>query len=111
MRFKGESFDDTEHVQAIVRPESCLLPDIRQPLGMAGSAERMCIGQLSPAQQATEAQQDFAVVRSASGNMFGASQSTTAAIKNRALACRDMAASYHSVASPESTLWLDVVSA
>jgi hypothetical protein len=99
VRFNEESFDDTEHVQAIVLPDSCLLPDIRQPLGMAGSAERERMGQLLPAQQATEAQHDFAVARKASDKMFGVTQSVTVAIKRQAFRCRDMKASYHRMSS------------
>jgi hypothetical protein len=82
-------------VQGIVLPDCCLLPDIRQPLGIAGSAERERIGQLLPAQQAREAQQEFADARKASDTMFGVIQSATANIKSQPFRRRDMNASYH----------------
>ena len=97
MRLIEDSFDDTEQVQAIVRSDFCLLSAIWQSFGIAASDARARIGQLLPAQQATEAQQDFAVFGKASDNMFGVSQSMTAAIRNQAFVCRDMVASYHGV--------------
>ena len=92
MRLSEDSIGETEQTHVLICPELFRLAAIGQDLGIAGSARREPIGQLLLAQQAAEAQQDFAFECAANNNTDCTHQSMNATSNSQPF-CRRIAPS------------------